>query len=370
MRILCQRENTFVVEWDGKIILVSVLTFVNSWYVTLTYLASFDDFSWHNNIVDHPLTQPRGGWKGWELYALTGGAVMCVFVFISNQTGMAAHITKFLRNVFGVNLPEIEKKDLSSRELWTTSIGSVCKALISSSSLLSTVRDYSGDWVTSGICSLVSLIGNFGATFVVLMEHTHWRANLAPPIAKILSAFISLLYSLSQGCLYSNALFNPLMLLHLLNQRPGLYSDSIGKIIFGVTALPLTIFTYRSGEVVYEKSYKVLSVKSEEKVKLPSRWERLRGGVASGFRTLALMAAAFCYTYLLSGNNLPLASIFAALCLLAFPGVAGVLHAVPQFPGNQARLTFREPFINEYRRIEEADDESQYEGIENAYSCC
>ncbi len=318
----------------GKILLVRGLTLINSLVVTTTYFQSANDFLWHNKVVDHQLTQ---GNERWEMYLLGTSSVMCAFVLVSNQFGMVSHISKFLREVCGMTMPKIKKSDISRPVLAIITIGAACKAVISSSSLLSSVRDITGEWWWSSACSAISLIGNFGATAVVLLEHTGWHGNRRPCVAKIWAWVVGVLYGISQGCLYSNALFNPLLLTGVLKERPWFVSDSTGKRIFWASAWPLFEFSVGSGQVIYEKTYKVLGSegvedKSLRLSKCQQRYQNGRGVMASGYRVLALLAAVFCFFYFISGDNLTTTGIITALCSLAAPGVIAVLYPFPRSP--------------------------------------
>ena len=332
---------------SGKKILLWILTAINSGVVTTTYFQSGNDFLWHNGVVeDHQLTQSN---ERWEWYLLGVNSLMCGFVLVSNQFGMASHISKFLRKVCGMSMPKNNQRKISRPVLAIIGFGALCKAVISSSSLLSSVRDIArewpkssscsgfslfgktGDWQVSSICSGFSLFGNFGATAVVLLEHTSWRGNQRPSVAKFLAGFVGVLYGISQGCLYSNALFNPLLLTGLLKERPGICSDLTGQLIFAATAWPLTEFAICSGQVMYQKTCKVLGrADAEEKrtrlSKCQQSYQKVRGGVASGYRILALLAAVFCFFYFPSGNNLMVTCIITAFCSLAAPGVIAVLY--------------------------------------------
>ncbi len=313
---------------SGKKILLWILTVINDGVVTTTYFQSGNDFLWHNGVVDHQLTQSN---ERWEWYLLGVNLVMCGFVSVSNHFGMTGHISKFLRKVCGMSMPKNNQTELSRPVLAIIVFGALCKAVISSSSLLSSVRDITREWPVSSSCSGFSLLGNFGATAVVLLEHTSWRGNQRPCVAKFLAGLVGVLYGIPQGCLYSNALFNPLLLTGLLKERPGIYSDLTGQLIFAATAWPLTEFAICSGQVMYQKTCKVLGrADAEEKrtrlSKCQQSYQKVRGGVASGYRILALLAAVFCFFYFPSGNNLMVTCIITAFCSLAAPGVIAVLY--------------------------------------------
>lgn len=326
MRILEQKESRCI-NW--KKLLVDLLTLINSTVMAGTYFKSFDDFPWHNKILDYQLTDSR---EGLPLYVLGIGTVMCIVVLASNQCGMASHISKFLRNVWGMQTPKISKSKISRPVIALMTIGAVCKGIISSSSLLSTVRDYTGEWRWSSACSGISLIGNIGATAVVLLEHTDWRGHWRPCVARSMALLVAILYGASQGCLYSNALFNPALLTGVLTRRPGIDSDYTGNLLMGLTAYPLLEFTICSGQVIYQKTCKVLgSEATESKRTQPSRYQKWRGGVASGFRTLGLLAAVFSFFYFCTDKNLPVTCLLTVLSLLAAPGVCAVLYPLPKF---------------------------------------
>jgi hypothetical protein len=347
----------------GKILLVRGLTLINSLVVTTTYFQSANDFLWHNKVVDHQLTQ---GSEPWEMYLLTASSVMCAFVLVSNQFGMASHISKFLSKACCMKMTKIKKSDVSWPVLVTITIGAACKAVISSSSLLSSVRDITSEWWASGACSAVSLIGNFGATAVVLLEHSGWHGNRSPCVAKIWAWVVGALYGISQGCLYSNALFNPLLLTGILKERPWFVSDSIGKQIFWASFLPLITFSIGSGQVIYDKTCKVLGDKEvEEKRPRLSKprhcCQSVQGVVASGYRVLALLAAVFCFFYFLSGDNLTTTGIITALSSLAAPGVIAVLYPFPRSNRGTDLPTSAAGGYHRLFTINESDDDSDDE---------
>jgi len=314
-----------------------ILTLVNSFVVGATYFESVNNFLWHNRVIDHQLSDYQ---NNAELALLLVGGFLCGFISISNQQAITPQTAKFLNGIFGTDFIEtMESSAKGCRYIYDS--GVAAKALISSSSLLSSIRDLSGEWVLSGIIAGLALLGNFGATFVILKEQQKdeegkpWRANFPLARSVPLAALISTTYALSQAALYSNALFNPFLLTGAISKRPGyINSDAFGRKLMMATTYPWIEFSLGTWQSIYNKSKKVLGSEIKETEAItPSCYQYWRGSLASVYRTTALLAAVFCFFYLLADKNPIVAGIITAFCSLATPGVFAIL-----FPSVKSRV--------------------------------
>lgn len=317
---------------------VQIFTIMNSLGVSLTYFDSIVNFLWHTGLSDHPLTDCR---ENWEVYAVATATILCVFIAMNNQRVMPDHIAKFMNKFSKEKLFAPTKTNNSAKGIVIDAVGCVSKAVISSISLLSSIKDYIEDWKIAGTLSSFSLLGNMLAIFSVLMEHRKdrngrpWSANLSRPFAQVLAMYVKICYGLAQGGIYSNAIMNPLVMTGVLKSRPAFNSpDALGKTIFWSTAYPCLEFMWGSGEAMYKRTLQVLEARSEdeqfESKPKPRCWQKWRGGVASVFRSLALIAAIFCFFYLLSQGNVWASAIPAALSVLAVPGVFALLYPLEE----------------------------------------
>ena len=69
-----------------------------------------------------------------------------------------------------MKIPKISKSDISRPVLALIAVGAICKGVISSSSLyIQHSRYYRVNGEVPSSCSVISLIGNIGATAVVLL---------------------------------------------------------------------------------------------------------------------------------------------------------------------------------------------------------
>lgn len=313
-----------------------ILTMMNTLGVSLTYFDSIINFLWHIGKSDHPLTDCK---ESWEAYVVAMATILCVFIAMNNQRAMPGHIAKFLNHTFRKNSYSIPKTTHTPKEAVVDAIGCFAKAAISTISLYSSINDYIDNWKISSGLAVVSFFGNLLAVFSVLMEHRQddekkqWSLNLPSPVAKFVARFVHGCYGLAQGGIYSNAMMNPLVITQVLASRPAFNSpDMTSRILFWATLYPCAEFMWGSGAAMYKRTLKVFGpLDQEEELKhQPSCWQKWRGGVASVFRSWALIAGIFCFFYLLTQGNTWASAIPAALSILAAPGVFSLLYPVAE----------------------------------------
>ncbi len=307
-----------------------ILTLMNTLGVSITYFDSIINFPWHIHKSDHPLTDCK---EDWEVYVVAMATILCVFIAINNQRIMPEHIAKFMNQVFKNKNFSAPKTTHTSKDAVVEAVGCVAKASISTLSLYSSLQDYMDNSVVAALLSSISFLGNLLAIFSVLMEHRKdrdenpWRLNLPRPWAKGLAGFVKICYGLAQGGIYSNAILNPFVMTGVLPSRPAYNSpDSLGRVIFGAMLYPSIEFMWGSGTSMYIRTLKVFGSEEKEvksKVTICQKW---RGGVASVFRSLALISSIFCFFYLLSNGNMWASTIPAVLSVLAAPGVFALLY--------------------------------------------
>lgn len=318
----------------NKLLQYSMLI-ANSFGLLTTYLNSAFNFTWHTGVTDKTLIQSYDDWQGWEPYVLGSSIAMCVLIFLNNQNSMSNHIAKWVNHIYRKPVFTIETEQKLTKTAQFIEIGgSISKALISTSSLLASLLDMTGNWPVSLAISTLILFGNFGATFVVTKQHTPWRASWSKRTALLAAWFICLSYGGSQWFLYMNATFNPLLLTGTLKKRPGFYNtDRTGFIIFMVNLYPSLEFMISSGASMYHRSLEVLRPVSPEnhpvefKVMVPKPYEKWRGAVASSYRSVALLAAIFCFFYAWL-NDIELSAGITAPFILAIPGIFALLYPI------------------------------------------
>lgn len=312
-----------------RIIRVALLTF-NSTGLGVTYFDSINNFFWHIGKAQGPLTQHDSDWSTWDPYVLALGSTLCVLVFANNQNAMPNHIAKFANYIYKSEIWRVEEeKQLSKLSQFIEISGSASKAIISSSSLLAAVQDWTGSWPLSFSASGLALAGNFGATFIVTKQHTAWRPRYSAKVANSIALFIGITYGASQGMLYMNTLFNPLLLTGVLTQRPGLINtDTTGLWIFMANLYPWTEFVISSGASMYKRTLQVLGPEQKAEESKITQYDQWRGSVAAFYRSMALLAAVFCFLY--SWNDNPaVAGSISLLFLFAVPGVFALLYPYP-----------------------------------------
>lgn len=321
-----------------KEVIIYGFTTLNSAAIAMAYFQSGNDFLWHNQVLDHQLTEYE---SGWEVGLLTVNILLTGSIFVSNQIGMGAHITHFLNHLFGKEVFSIgPQKELSRKEKIMLGLGSISKALISTTSLLSSIRDSIGGWRFPSLIATPFLGANLVAVMVILLEHTAWRAQWSKRKASLLAVIVGGGYGVSQLYLYSNAIFNPLLLTGAISKRPGWRSDSVGFKIYVGTLYPRLEFMFGSAKTIYKKTKKVFGPGSEKtEVRAYEKWN---GVVASVYRSVALLAPVFCFFYLLSNGNFALAGIITVLFSFSNIGVAAVLYPAPKVSAND-RLRLLNP---------------------------
>lgn len=366
---------------------LTLITATNSFSVLFTYFDSANNFFWHVGKADGPLTQNDSEWESWDPYVLGLGTTLCVFIFLNNQISMPNHIAKLINYLCGKTVFTIENEQKPTKVSQLIEIaGSGGKAVISTSSLLASLLDLTKNWPVSLSLSGLVLAGNFGATFVVTKQHTGWRAGWPERVVKPVAWFIRLTYGGSQLVLYMNAIFNPLLLTGILKQRPGfIQTDDTGRWIAIATCYPALEFMIGSGNSMYKRALEVFGpakleviesssvvsgettttgetmitvirepsltastetsndmVESESEFKMCAQnlkeqtsvssscitwegYEKWRGGVASGYRSIALLAAVFCFLYSWL-KDIGLSAGLTSPFILAIPGVCALLY--------------------------------------------
>lgn len=312
---------------------MKLLLTANSVVIGLVYEESGNNFLWHNGWTEQPLMASKGTWVP---YAKALNITMAGLVVISNQLGMPTRLDQFVKHFLGGETVEIkESNSSSSLKKAVIFAGSASKALISTSSLFSSVRDTTGGLTVPSIVAGTCLLGNFLAVLVTLVENHKVNFNLSKRAAFALALFVGTTYGASQECIYSNAIYNPLMLTKALAERPGWFNtDKMGFIIYALTAYPRLEFMIGSATALFKITKKVAgSARGKVNEAPPTGYQKWRGFVAASYRSMAAMAAIFGFFYSISGNNLP-ESICLALFLgaLAAPGLAAVLYPVKEEP--------------------------------------